>query len=485
MKTIKIGWAQTSITADRPLLMIGQMYHRVSEYVRDPITATALALDNGETQAVFVSVDMTEYPTHITELLKEKLSAVTDLNFENISIGATHTHNSSDFYSDFMRDDNAYVFGADILPPAPVGEDALHGGEAQAFLVERLAGVIARAWQNRKSGGISYAHDYAVVGFNRRPIFQKPDGPETVMYGDCSRDDFVGFESGADSSVDLLYTWDVDGRLTGVAVDIPCPSQVFELHRFITADYWGFTRAAIREALGNVYVLPLCGASGDISPLDLVRISKYNKQALRDWGGQTKEVFRNFDMTRECEEIAERIAQAVVRGYKTARNYIDYTPAFAHKVLRLDLPLRLVSKEAYEASAKEVKHIKRTFSKENPMEMADVVRAFEPQGDVLRWELQQKTKVFPCVSHFVRIGEIGIMTNPFELYHEYAQRMKARVKAQQLFVVQLSNGLGGYLPTEAAVHGGSYSSKPASTICGPEGGNMLVEKTIEVLNSLF
>lgn len=485
MKTIKIGWAQTSISAGRPLLMIGQMYHRVSEYVRDPITATALALDNGETQAVFVSVDMTEYPTHITELLKEKLSAVADLRFESISIGATHTHNSSDFYSDFMRDDNEHVFSSDILPPIHMGDDVLRGKEAQAFLVERLASVITRAWQGRREGGISYAHDYAAVGFNRRPIFHKPDGAETIMYGDCSRDDFAGFEGGADSSVDMLYTWDMDGGLTGVAVDVPCPSQVFELHRFITADYWGFTRAAIRESLGNVHILSLCGAAGDISPLDLVRISKYNKQALQDWGGQTKEVLRNFDMTRECEGIAARVTDAVVRGYKAARNYIDYTPAFVHEVLQIDLPLRLVSQEEYETSCKEIERIKQTFSKERPMETADVVRAFEPQGDVLRWELQQKTKVFPCVSHFVRIGEIGIMTNPFELYHEYAQRMKARVKAQQLFVVQLSNGLGGYLPTEAAVHGGSYSSKPASTICGPEGGNMLVEKAIEVLNSLF
>ncbi len=485
MKTIKIGWAQTSITADRPLLMIGQMYHRVSEYVRDPITATALALDNGETQAVFVSVDMTEYPTHIKELLKEKLSAITDLKFESISISATHTHNASDFCSDFMREDNAQVFGSDILPPVHIGDDVLLGSEAQDFLVERLASVITRAWQNRREGGISYAHDYAVVGFNRRPIFHKPDGMETIMYGDCSRDDFAGFESGADSSVDVLYTWDMDGRLTGVAVDVPCPSQVFELHRFITADYWGFTRAAIRESLGNVYVLPLCGASGDISPLDLVRISKYNKQALLDWGGQTKEVLRNFDMTRECEGIAARITEAVVRGYQVARNYIDYTPAFAHVVLQMDLPLRLVSEEEYAASAKEVERIKRAFSKEHPMETADIVRAFEAQGDVLRWQLQQKTKVFACVCHFVRIGEVGIMTNPFELYHEYAQRMKARVKAQQLLVVQLSNGLGGYLPTEAAVHGGSYSSKPASTICGPEGGNLLVEKTVEVLDSLF
>ncbi|NLE20945.1 MAG: hypothetical protein GX623_09040, partial [Clostridiales bacterium] len=47
MRKIKIGWASVSITPDRPVLMLGQMYHRVSEYVRDPLTATALALDNG------------------------------------------------------------------------------------------------------------------------------------------------------------------------------------------------------------------------------------------------------------------------------------------------------------------------------------------------------------------------------------------------------------------------------------------------------
>ena len=189
MKAIQIGWAQISITPERPLLMIGQMYHRVSEYVRDPITATALALDNGETQAVFLSMDMTEFPAHAVAPLKKRLAQVKGLKFEYISIGVTHTHNSSDFYSDFMREDNERVYGADILPKIELAEDVLTGEEAQEFLVSRLADVVTRAWESRKPGAVSMAHDYAAVGFCRRPVFRgKTD--ETVMYGDCSREDF-------------------------------------------------------------------------------------------------------------------------------------------------------------------------------------------------------------------------------------------------------------------------------------------------------
>ena len=71
---MKIGWAQTSITPNRPLIMEGQLYQRASRYVHDPLTATALALDNGETQAIFVSMDMTEPPVRAIARLEQKLS---------------------------------------------------------------------------------------------------------------------------------------------------------------------------------------------------------------------------------------------------------------------------------------------------------------------------------------------------------------------------------------------------------------------------
>ena len=39
-KNICIGWAQTDITPDRPIYVIGQLYSRISSYVHDPLTAT-------------------------------------------------------------------------------------------------------------------------------------------------------------------------------------------------------------------------------------------------------------------------------------------------------------------------------------------------------------------------------------------------------------------------------------------------------------
>lgn len=484
-KTLKIGWAQTNITPTDPVLMEGQMYMRCSGYVHDPLMATALVLDNGEEQAILVSMDMTEVPVHAFDRLREELEAE-GIPFNRISFNVTHTHNSSSFYNDFMRAENEEVYDPAILPKFDLPPHMLFGKKGQDFFTEKIRDLILSAWGKRSPGGISTAHEYAAVAFNRRPQFKQEGGLETTMYGDCSRNDFRCFESGTDTSVELLYTWDENCELTGVVCNVPCPSQVYELHSFLSADYWGPARAKIRERLKkNVYILPVCGAAGDLAPIDLVQHSKTNKDALRVWGGQTREVFRNFDMTLICQGIGERISEAVLRGYKLARNYIEYQPVFVHRVLPMALPIRTVTEEEYLEAENEVKEIHQRFSKEHPMEMADLVKAFEPQGVVLRYRQQKKSAAYEFVCHVLRLGNVAIATNPFELYHEYALRMKARAKAEQVFVVQLANGAGGYLPTESAVKGGSYSSKAASTVCGPDGGDELVEKTIDVINALW
>lgn len=485
MKKLNIGWAQTGITPDGPTLMEGQMYMRCSQYVHDPITATALVLENGDHQAVFVSMDMTEVPLHAFDRLRSQMEDA-GIAFDSISFNVTHTHNSSSFYRDFMRVENEQVYDPAILPQFALPEDMVWDQAGQDFFVERVGDLILRAWNSRAPGGISAAHDYAAVAFNRRPQFGDENGAESIMYGDCSREDFLRFESGVDTAVELLYTWDQAHALTGVVCNVPCPSQVYELHCFLSADYWGPTRSAIREKLGkNVYVLPLCGAAGDLAPIDLVRYSKTNKQALLDWGGQSREVLRNFDMTLICQGIGDRISEAVARGYQTAKNYIDDTPLFFHEVLSMELPIRQVSEEDFRQAQEQVQAIRARFSAEHPMTMPDLVAAFEPQGVILRHrqQLQSPNYCFQC--HILRLGRVAIATNPFELYHEFAQRIKARAEAEQVFVVQLANGCGGYLPTHAAVAGGSYSSKPASTICGPDGGDVLVEKTLRALHAIW
>ena len=84
----------------------------------------------------------------------------------------------------------------------------------------------------------------------------------------------------------------------------------------------------------------------------------------------------------------------------------------------------------------------------------------------------------------LRIGDIAICTNSFELFTDYGIQAKARSKALQTFVIQLA-GPGTYLPTERGVKGGHYSEIVASNRTGPDGGEILVDSTLVIINSFW
>jgi hypothetical protein len=86
--------------------------------------------------------------------------------------------------------------------------------------------------------------------------------------------------------------------------------------------------------------------------------------------------------------------------------------------------------------------------------------------------------------HVIRIGDVVICTNPFELFTDYGIAIQARSNAVQTFVVQLA-GPGTYLPTEKAVKGGHYSAIIQSTLVGPEGGQILADRTVKLIDKLM
>jgi len=98
MSNLKIGWAQTDITPDRPVYVQGQLYHRISTYVRDPLTATALAMESGDEQLVFLSADVAGFSDPLLAAVREKLKGNTaGLDVGKVSFSGTHTHNSIEF----------------------------------------------------------------------------------------------------------------------------------------------------------------------------------------------------------------------------------------------------------------------------------------------------------------------------------------------------------------------------------------------------
>lgn len=483
---INIGWSFTDITPDRPIYVTGQLYSRISSYVHDPITATCLVMENGKDQMTIVSLDVALPLNQHRPKILERLN-IPGLDKEKVFFCAIHSHNASAFDYDTEREWFFRPVLGDLCPVMDEPDNILKDDELALFLQDKIVQLIEDAWESKCPGGVSSAHDYAAVAFNRRPQFLIDGKVESKMYGTCSEENFLGYEGSSDHSADMIYTWDLNGNLTGVAVAIPCPSQVYELHDFISSDYWAEVRNSLHESLGNVYILPLCQAAGDQNPLDLVRISKENAKELKTWNAQETCVWRNFDMLRECQAIGARIRDAVLRGYEVAKNEIETRPVFASSVTIIELPLRTVEKKDVDAAKAHVDAVKAKFKPGEHMTEAEMIRCFVDIGYLTRWELQQKKTTVKVPIFAFRLGRLALATSPFELFVDFSYRIKARAKATQVIEVQLATGIdtAGYLPTKTAVEGGSYGALPVSTSCGPDGGDKLVEETIKVLDAFY
>ena len=106
-------------------------------------------------------------------------------------------------------------------------------------------------------------------------------------------------------------------------------------------------------------------------------------------------------------------------------------------------------------------------------------------GTLERFELQQKRDTFAIELHVLRLGDVAFATNPFELFLNYGNQIRARSLAKQTFLIQLACGAFGYLPTEKAEKGSHYSAFVGSGTAGHEGGALLVRKTVQEINKMF
>jgi hypothetical protein len=116
---------------------------------------------------------------------------------------------------------------------------------------------------------------------------------------------------------------------------------------------------------------------------------------------------------------------------------------------------------------------------------ADKAEMYVHAGAVNRFRQQQFQETYPVELHILRLGDVALVTCPFELFLDYGNRVKARSYATQTFIMQLTCGRGGYLPTEKAEKGGHYSAYIASGQVGHEGGDMMTRVLIEEINRMF
>ncbi len=448
-----IGTATTSITPSEPVVVTGALATVVANSVETPVTANVVVLESRlDSQsldtAIMVSCDVADMPK---ELLDKTRQAVRErlpvLDVNKIIMCGTHSHSAPCVRTGYYH----------------VPEGVMAVEDYQAFFVERVADAIATAWETRRPGGVSWGLGHAAVACNRRSVYA--DGKAT-MYGGTGVDKFVGMEGPEDHGVQSLFFWDADQNLIAMAVNVACPAQAVGTGGKLSADYWHEVRTDLRSKYGqDLCVLGWIGAAGDQSP-------------HIQWRKKAEERMRTARGLTQCGEIARRIVNAVGEAYEVAQSDIhDDDVPLIHLVKDVELPRRLVTDAEYAtAKANTAKYAA------DPVQL----RRYRYYHDVVAlYESQDENPYYSMELHALRIGDIAVATNPFELFTQYGIQMQARSDAEQTFVIQLCNGRGIYLPTPEAVSHGGYSALVYDNLVSPAGGRMLVDRSVEEINKLM
>ncbi len=491
MNKLLIGWAEESLVPDKKVTLAGQFYERIGEYVESEITATAMALECGHERAIIISCDLTSFNNELVNLAREKFSKLTDeISSDMLIMGATHTHTSVNFKKGTRA---AIGILEEFLPKGKkysslvkINEDIITPEEATDFLAERIATASKKAWDNRKESKIANGFGRADIGFCRRVSY---DDGSAQMWGDTNTANFVALEGGNDSGVELLYTFDANEKLTGVVANVACPAQILEHKSFISSDYWGKAKEFLRKKFGDeIFLLAICGAGGDQCPRDLVRWVNPETPINDPHISRPNYIERNADPSMYdisgCRLAGKRLANEIISVYEEITE-IKNEDVLVHKVFNIDLPLRKATITDYEKAVREIEYYVAKNSDKELFNYEDVAAINVHAGTINRYRVQQNKHVVETEIHIVRLGDIVLATNPFELYLDYGNQIKARSKAKQTFIMQLTCGGYSYLPTEKAVKGGHYSAYISSGNVGPDGGEILVRKTIKEINKIF
>jgi hypothetical protein len=503
MNELMIGWATRDVSTDKPINIPGQFHMRISAGIMDPLTVSTLVVDNGTDLVIFAALDLVVIRSGLLDEIRAQVATLNPaIPTAKILLNATHTHTGASHYSDagWSLSNNTSTALPSEVPHD--GVEIASGDEYRHFLAAQTAEAICEAYAKRAPGGIAYGYGYAVVAHSRRVVYfddtsTRPGAVinsthgvngHAVMYGNTNDANFSHYEAGADHFVNLLYTFDAAGQLTGAIINVPCPSQNSESEHKLSADYWHDVKVAIRKRHGDLFILPQCAAAGDLAP----RILHYKQAQTRRF--QLKYGVEPTELAAR-KDIAERIAEAFTEVLGWAGKDIRTALPLTHLVTTVDLARRLITAAEYATAQQGLEELNRQPFKTDgsPMErlQANSILAASRNRFLRitdRYAQQQTQPKLPMELHVLRLGDLAFASNRFELYMDFQHRMQARSPFEQTFIIQLAGQPGDdggtYLCTERGAWGKGYSASMYCNLVSPQGGQELVEETVKLLEAL-
>jgi hypothetical protein len=237
---LRAGVSKVDITPDDVTGITVAGHRRTVTGVRDPLRAAVLVLDDGETKAAIVTLDVIGAWEDMVRLAREAIAMETGVPAANIMVSASHNH-SGPGYSENLR------WASD--------------------LIKKLAATARQAAAAMRTVSIGYAEDRISFGINRRKTIDgravvrlNPDGPNDPRVKVLRFDDG---ESLTPLAVVMhavchpcFFTWGDKGSQ-------PYPNGYPKM----TADFPGEAQTFVEAVYGHKTAsLFLQGCAGDIRP---------------------------------------------------------------------------------------------------------------------------------------------------------------------------------------------------------------------------
>ena len=498
MSKLLIGWAEESIVPDKKVSLQGQFFERISQYVESEITVTAMAVEADGDQMILVSADLTSIPGYLLVLAREKFAAY-DLGVDprKLMVGATHTHTSHTLANSRAADTDTFASARSILEEFfPEGkryetlvtpdESVMNPKDATEFVTDKIALAAKRAWEGRQEALYTNEFGRAAVGMCRRVSYDDGSGQ---MWGDVNTANFVSLEGGNDSGIELLYMFDENKKVTGIVVNLACPAQCVQHRLFVSPDFWGEVKVRCRKYFGeDLFILAQCSAAGDQCPVDLVRwVQPYtdinDPNCLRVNPPKRKADPSMFDL-EGMYKAGKRIANEIIEIWEEGLDEPQTEPKFEHRVKNMQLPIRRATLTDLNKAKQGIKDYLRDKNGAD-VDYNDVANLQVHLGVLNRFKAQEVLDVLDTEVHVIRMGTVAFASNPFELFLDFGNQIKARSDAEQTFLIQLANGAEGYLPTAKAEEHGHYSAFISSGQVGHIGGEQLVRETLQNIRQMF
>ncbi len=407
----------------------------VCEGVHDELHSRALVLECRERSVALVSVDVLALAADFVNEVKSKIHIQTGIDRDSIAVASTHTHAGPVTVKTFFNP-----------------EDTLDQ-EYMASLADAIVESVAAAWRSRIPSRVGVGSGSVEgIGVNRRTADRKP----------------------VDEEIGIIKVEDEKGQLRAVVMNYSCHPTVLGSNNLLaTGDFPYFAVDHVEKEIGREgFAMFVNGTQGNIS---MGHSSELSAIGIITPG-------RTFE---HAEELGKKLGMAVMG----AIGEIDTndTPTIASAVLEVQFPLKSLPDVQSAGTALKVaeEELAAVAGNGQPIESlmsAKSKRLYASITDFYARETSALDGRLPIELQALRIDDSMFLAIPAEVFVEIGLELKRRARSKT-YVIGISNGYIGYLPTEAAHAVGGY--EVVSSKVAPESEHLLYREAAKLEGMLW